>query len=265
MRTSSQRVNAKPFRYPSAATNDSDALFGSVLSGERIGGPFRERRRISLPWGGIIVVVTSGLCLILFEAGVGRQDRLLELPEEAPVSQVQLPPGPEERRAAVPEPPANAQVGLREPSAAHSPDEQEPSPPRAPSAIEIQPDEPLPPPTVDKNDRYQVRALAAGLHPGLSRALLVRLSASDFRNAAYAIRTALAKTPDGQVFVWPGGRRSDRVRFQVRFVPGPFRNCRRYVVEVIMNGWVTTARPMEKCMSKPVAKTAKSRQKTSPR
>ena len=62
------------------------------------------------------------------------------------------------------------------------------------------PVEPLPPPVVDKTDPYQVRALAVGLHPGLSRALLVRLTKTDFKNARHAIRTALAKTPDDKVF-----------------------------------------------------------------
>jgi hypothetical protein len=35
--------------------------------------------------------------------------------------------------------------------------------------------------------------------------------------------------------------------FQVRFVAGAAPGCRRYVVTVTKDGWLTTALPMEKC------------------
>src|SRR5262245_58729674 len=57
--------------------------------------------------------------------------------------------------------------------------------------------EPLPPLKVDRSDPYQVKAEAVGLHPGLSRVLLTRLSETDYRNAGIAIKTALAETPEG--------------------------------------------------------------------
>jgi hypothetical protein len=106
---------------------------------------------------------------------------------------------------------------------------------------------PLPPPTVDPADPYQTRASAAGLNPGLSHALLARLSPTDYRNAGIAIRTAMAKTPDTGVFVWPRQRRPEQALFQVHFVRGAAPDCRRYVVTVAKDGWSTTALPMEKC------------------
>jgi hypothetical protein len=102
-------------------------------------------------------------------------------------------------------------------------------------------------PVADPADPYQMRALAVGLHPGLSRVLLARLSAADYRNAGVAIKTAVAETPDGAVFVWPRQRKPGIAVFEIRFVPGAAPNCRRYVVSVAKDGWLTTALPMEKC------------------
>src|SRR6185312_16892180 len=58
-----------------------------------------------------------------------------------------------------------------------------------PAAADDAASSPLPPPTVDPADPYQTRAAAAGLNPGLSRALLARLTPTDYRNAGIAIRT----------------------------------------------------------------------------
>ncbi len=106
---------------------------------------------------------------------------------------------------------------------------------------------PLPPPVVDRAAPHQVRAEAVGLHPGLSRVLLTRLSTTDFRNAGIAIKTALTETPDDAVFVWPRQRKPELALFQVSFVTGVSPECRRYVVKVTKDGWLTTALPMEKC------------------
>jgi hypothetical protein len=106
---------------------------------------------------------------------------------------------------------------------------------------------PLPPVHADPADPYQVRAEAAGLHPGLSRVLLTRLSPTDYRNAEYAVRTALAQTRDGAVFVWPRQRTPELALFKVTFVPGAAPDCRRYVVTVVKDRWATTALPMERC------------------
>lgn len=111
------------------------------------------------------------------------------------------------------------------------------------------PAEPLP--EVVATEPYQRRAVAAGLHPELSRALLEKLSAADYRNASQAIRTALAETPDAEVLIWPQPPKRGLAVFQVRFVEGAPADCRRYVVAIGKDGWSTTALPMEKCGIKP--------------
>jgi len=121
-------------------------------------------------------------------------------------------------------------------------------------AAEERPTPPLRPPTADHADPYQMRAAAVGLHPDLSRVLLTRLSPTDYRNAGIAIQTAVAKTPDTAVFVWPRQRKPELALFQVRFVPGAAPKCRRYVVTVTKDGWSTTAPPMEKCSSSPAGR-----------
>ncbi|MCB1522203.1 MAG: hypothetical protein KDJ37_16755 [Hyphomicrobiaceae bacterium] len=106
---------------------------------------------------------------------------------------------------------------------------------------------PLPPPVVDSADPYQKRALAAGLHPELSRALLSRLTEEDYRNARAAIAKAIADVADGEAFLWPKKRAPKLALFQVHFVQGAAADCRRYVVTVTKDGWATTALPMERC------------------
>jgi surface antigen len=110
---------------------------------------------------------------------------------------------------------------------------------------------PLEPPLADKNDRLQARALAVGLHPRLSRALLSQLSAEDYRNARQAIEKAVADTPDDGQLAWPRSRRSGLALFQVHFVAGAAPTCRRYVVTITKDGWSTTALPMERCGARP--------------
>jgi hypothetical protein len=95
----------------------------------------------------------------------------------------------------------------------------------------------------------QMRASKVGLNPDLSPVVLAQLSPTDYHNAAIAIRTALAKTPDGEVFVWPRQRKPELALFRVRFVAGAASDCRRYVVTITKHRWSTTALPMEKCGS----------------
>ena len=83
---------------------------------------------------------------------------------------------------------------------------------------------------------------------------LAKLSPADYRNAGIAIQTAVAKTPDNGVFIWPRQRKPDLALFEVHFVPGAAPDCRRYVVTVTKDGWSTTALPMEKCGSNPAAR-----------
>lgn len=135
----------------------------------------------------------------------------------------------------------NAGVGPSGPTSA-----QQPANGDAPAPGGVNSSPPYRPPP-GPTDALQARALAAGLHPGLSRALLSRLTENDFDNAAKAIQAALAKTPDTGVYVWPKARSSKRAQFEVRFVQGGAPTCRRYVVAVARDGWATTALPMEKC------------------
>lgn len=106
---------------------------------------------------------------------------------------------------------------------------------------------PLPPPKADPADPYQTRAVAVGLHPGLSPGLLTRMSPTDYRNAAIAIRKALSETKDGEKLVWPHKQNQKLASFEVHFVRGATPECRRYVVTVTKDRWSTTAQPMEKC------------------
>jgi hypothetical protein len=115
------------------------------------------------------------------------------------------------------------------------------------------PPAPLPPPRVDPGDPYQKRAVAVGLHPDLSRVLLRRMTATDYRNAGHAIDTAIAKTADESDFIWPRQRKPEQALFRVHFVRGAAATCRRYVVTVTKDGWTTTAPPMERCGSKVAA------------
>ncbi|MTD94299.1 hypothetical protein GIW81_08115 [Hyphomicrobium sp. xq] len=115
------------------------------------------------------------------------------------------------------------------------------------------PPAPLPPPRVDPGDPYQKRAVAVGLHPDLSRVLLRRMTSTDYRNAGYAIDTAIAKTADESDFIWPRQRKPEQALFRVHFVRGAAVTCRRYVVTVTKDGWTTTAPPMERCGAKVAA------------
>lgn len=97
------------------------------------------------------------------------------------------------------------------------------------------------------NDPYRRKAESVGLHPDLSRAVLSRLTPTDYRNAAYAIRKAIKTIPNDGEFTWPRARKAGVAVFNVHFVPGAARDCRRYVVTVTKNRWTSTALPMEKC------------------
>ncbi|MGE0764852.1 MAG: hypothetical protein AB7L90_00155 [Hyphomicrobiaceae bacterium] len=116
----------------------------------------------------------------------------------------------------------------------------------------VEPERPAPlPPLPPLTDPLQKKAEAAGLHPELSRALLQSLSATDFKNAAVAIKKAIAETPDDGVLLWPPKPSRGAARFRIHFVPGISPSCRRYVVGVGKTGWLTTALPMERCGVKP--------------
>jgi hypothetical protein len=156
---------------------------------------------------------------------------------------------------ALPTPAAQPRPELREaqdePAVVEYAPPDEAPPPSVTSEVPQGPPARLPPVEPDPGDPLQRQAAAVGLHPGLSRALLARLSATDFQNAATAIRTALAETPVGGELVWPRQRRPEHALFRVHFVPGAAPDCRRYVVTVTKDGWSTTALPMERCGLRP--------------
>lgn len=246
---------------PYAAHLEDDGSAGHVTpfeAGERLGGPVRRRRRRTLLKLVVVVALAAGSAwawlnhqatieawssAVMATAAplIDRISAYRTTPEPAPVPQetASLPPLETREAPAVTATPASA-IAL-------------PSPPEAKSAAEPDDDdagkpvEKLPPVAADPSDPLQVRALAAGLHPGLSRALLARLSDADFRNAETAIRRALAETPDRSVFEYPKKRSAELALFQVKFVRGVSADCRRYVVMITKDRWLTTAMPMEKC------------------
>jgi surface antigen len=93
----------------------------------------------------------------------------------------------------------------------------------------------------------RAHAIAAGLSPDLPNVLLTRLSDSDLKNAGYAVKTALAKTPDDASFAWPPKPSQQQALFEVRFVAGASQGCRRYIVTVTKERWSSTTAAMEKC------------------
>lgn len=97
-------------------------------------------------------------------------------------------------------------------------------------------------------DPFLKKAETAGLHPDLSRVILARLSDTDFRNAGVAIQKAVTDVADDAEYLWPRQRKAGEAQFKVHFVAGAAaENCRRYVVTIAKDGWLTTALPMEKC------------------
>jgi len=103
---------------------------------------------------------------------------------------------------------------------------------------------------------YQKRAVAAGLHPELSRMLLEKLSQTDYKNAGVAIEKAMAAKEDA-VFIWPKQAKPGTAIYKIDFVTGAAPGCRRYVVTISKEGWLTTALPVEKCGHKRTASTAR--------
>lgn len=262
---------ARPARHSTSAYDDYDEQYahGDLLPGERIGRPFPRTRRKMLRRGIVLLIVLGGGWAFLNEEAIwpgwpqalvaavsSVMDRKVEPTASAAATTV--PPDrllPGTKLAAIDptpsalQPPAAGRPVVIPDAAAKSP-----APPLTTGSLPpaaTGSDDPLPPPSADPADPYQMRAAAAGLHPGLSRALLVRLSPTDYRNAAHAIKTALAESPDGAAFVWPRQRKPELAIFQVRFVPSATADCRRYVVTVGKDGWTTTALPMEKCGPQP--------------
>jgi hypothetical protein len=259
----------------SAFDGDEHYGYGEFLPGERIGPPLGRGPGRALLRGLVILIVLGGGWALLdaqstlpkwllgeiveaYASWEWRIPKWFEQPPAAALATAPSSPGPLAKQptgsAPAPLPPvSDAAAALLDvpprpvvttvpPAAAAG----EAAPVTGEVAGEA-PGVPLPPPTVDPTDPYQRRAEAVGLHPQLSRVLLARLSPTDYRNAGIAIETAMSKTPDHGVLVWPRQRTPEQALFQVRFVAGAAPGCRRYVVSVTKDGWLTTAPPMEKC------------------
>lgn len=241
-----------------------DDTLGPLDAGEPIYPP-RQRGSSMLSASLVLLVLFGGGWLVLNAPGdwlaqVGERAaqlmRMLDSRQSGMAEANLAATAPQGMTASPPvEPAAAPAVQTIEPHATIAVDEPVPpdaAPVETASIDEAAPEEegdpqPLPPPQVDPKDPYQRRAMAAGLHPDLSRALLARLTAADYRNAAYAVDTAIAKTENGAEFVWPRERKPEQALFRVKFVKGAVLGCRRYVVTVSKDGWLTTALPMERC------------------
>lgn len=254
-----------PAWYPDTLNTNANASYsgghstlGALSPGERI-SPHVGR---ATPGGALrgllllVVVLGGGWAMIGDRAAVQEWARAITAPSTtSPSEPAKLPILPESASALAPLPrsiepapePRLAAIALPPPPPA-SPTKASASPPTTGAETDASAaPEPLPPPVADPADPYEVRALAAGLHPGLSRVLLTRMSDADYRNARVAIEKAIAETPNGSAFVWPRQRKPELALFRVSFVPGAAPNCRRYVVVVTKDGWSTTALPMERC------------------
>jgi hypothetical protein len=246
--------------------------YGELLPGERVGRPLGRGRGKAVLRGVIILSVIGGGWVLLDDQAAApkwlrsqiaaaftslqwRMPVRVEPTASAAVSTVRpAGSGPAARQPMGSEPgPFAPQGAAQNPTAAFLDVPARPVVTTVPPATgaEAAPSAPLPPPMVDPADPYQKRAEAVGLHPELSRVLLARLSSADYRNAGIAIETAIAETPDNGVLVWPRQRKPEQALFRVRFVPGAAPGCRRYVVSVTKDGWLTTALPMEKCGTQP--------------
>ena len=246
---------------------DEDAP-DELVAGERIATSAPSGRRSTMLSAMIVVVTLAGAAWAIsknqaaLEQAKGLAKAALASVMERTATQA--PPAPPPTVAA-PSQALTAPVETVEVKPAPGADAGEPAPPvetvvAAPAAAGSEDqasDAPLPAPVVDPKDPNQKRAVAAGLHPSLSKALLTRMSPDDYRNAGRAIKTALAETPDGETYAWPQKASQKLARFEVHFVAGAPADCRRYVVIVTKDRWSTTARPMETCGVKAAGKRAK--------
>ena len=230
--------------YESFDHTDDDVA-GELFAGERIGNPLdRKRGSRWLSWSIALLIAAGGGWLLL--------DDYATLPVWLSGQSRAVTPAPETKaplpaQAAATDVPLLPAAKVIEPPVAPVAAAVVPAAPTAAPAESTNGVEPLAPPTVDETNPYQKRAAAVGLHPGVSAAVLQRLSATDYRNAGIAIQKAIAEALDTEIFVWPKQRAPELALFQVRFVPGSNADCRRYVVNVTKDGWSTTAPAMEKC------------------
>ena len=249
-------------------------VYGELAPGERIGPPLGNMRRKAFlrgcmllsilvgggwalqqeppPWAKTLVADATAMFASLTRpsptvapAVAASAAPLLPAIVDAPMKTTALDASSIPREAAAPVK-ATASPETKATTANNAPAKIDELPTANKSADDI-PGAPLKPPVVDPADPYQVKASAVGLHSDLSRVLLAKLSATDYRNAGIAIKTAITETPDDGAYIWPKQRKPELALFKVHFVPGAPVQCRRSVVSISKDGWLTTALPMEKC------------------
>ncbi len=236
---------------------DLDDLSFNVEPGERVGAPPPDRRKAGLRRFFLTMVLIGGAAAVVSHLGLEAviasarsayevvaantgeiiaraRERMPATPPPAPVPQIQEAAAP----AILPE-----LTAAPEPAAAAS---AEPSPP-AEAMGSAYAETPKPEELVPDDSPKRKTAIKAGLSPDLPNVLLTRLSDADLKNAAYAIKTALAKTPDDKSFAWPSKPSQKQALFEVRFVPGAAEGCRRYIVTVTKDRWASTSAALEKC------------------
>lgn len=247
--------------YSQDASDDLPAMF-QVAPEERVGAPFRRRGRALRRLIALALLVGGGWAVVkappewrarAFELAAQvpqliAEHRAAQKSETPPAAPAAPPPAePVKEIAQAPAPPASEAVaaapvapvesqGAAEAEAAVSAESAAAAPQKVERAENLHAGTP-----------EQAKAIAAGLHPDISRAVLTRLSAADFKNAGIAIKTALAETPDDKSYSFPKAKKAGQAVFDVHFVNGAPADCRRYVTTVTLDGWSTTAAPMEKC------------------
>ena len=252
-----------PFRRPASAATSSRSYdaYGrydqhEIFPGDRFGPPPIDMGGKAMRRGVVVVLLALGAGWALLDDPTSWTSWRSLVTSIAPKASPRSPAAEFTEPERAPTSPTGTATEFVQPTVSH---EIAAAPPAAITALaapsirreensrEDQPVMPLPPPAIDPADPYQKRAAAVGLHPDLSRVLLARLSPTDYYNAGIAIEMAIAETPDTAVFVWPRQRKPDLALFQIRFVAGAAPECRRYVVAITKDGWLTTALPMEKC------------------
>lgn len=255
---------------PYAATEIlADAYVPPFEPGDRVGGPPPRKRRRARRAMLLVAVIglaawsahirTDEVTALVSQAtaildGLKAERRIGRAPIEDASRTVDPLPLPERDAASLP-PLRHAQADDRSDAAppapvasvvasATPPDSGGVSTADTPTAVERLPDV-----VANPADPLQQKALAAGLHPELSRALLEQLTPEDFHNAAYAVAALLKGAKADSPLVWPKRQAPHQARFKIRLVEGAPPECRRYVVQVAKNGWETTARPMERCVA----------------
>jgi hypothetical protein len=247
------------YRTETSSAFDADEAYAEldVVPRDRIGSPLAGNRRKWIRRAAVVLVagIGGGYAVygdpsILPRSWAFANDvvlpaigRLTSGPPEPEISAAAKIPPP-----TIPEPPPLVEAPPAAPPPSSASMTGTPAAPAsAPVTTAAIPAPPAAPPAPQAAGPNRKRAEAAGLHPDLSPVLLASLSKADYDNAAVAIKTAVVETTDNGIFVWPKQRKLGLALFEVSFVPSTTADCRRYIVTIAKDGWLTTALPVEKC------------------